>query len=193
MLIVGAYDGKIYSNTLYFEKQNNWKGINLEPNEHVFEKLVKNRPNCINIKTAVSEIEEIKNFISVKDGPEMISGLEENYDPRHERRLNHELQRDGGIKKIIKIKTKKLETILEEYEVKKINYLSIDVEGAEFSVIKSIDFNKVFIDVIGFENNFEDATKPIVNYLKSKNYIRLNFSGYDIIMIHQDSIFFNKN
>ena len=29
--------------------------------------------------------------------------------------------------------------------------MSVDVEGAEFAVIKSINFDKVFIDVISFE------------------------------------------
>ena len=53
------------------------------------------------------------------DGPKMISGLEENYDPRHERRLNHELQRDGGIKKIIKIKTKKIRNYFRRTQSKK--------------------------------------------------------------------------
>ena len=37
-------------------------------------------------------------------------------------------------------------------------YLSIYVEGTEFSVIKSIDFDKVFIHVISFENNYNDKT-----------------------------------
>jgi hypothetical protein len=36
------------------------------------------------------------------------------------------------------------------HNISHIHYLSIDVEGAEFEVIKSINFDKVFIDVIGF-------------------------------------------
>lgn len=95
---VGAYDGLIFNNTLYFENNHGWKGINIEPNNHVFEKLKSNRPDCINIQKAISELEEEQGFISVVGGPEMISGLIKNYDPRHEKRLNHELLRDGGKK-----------------------------------------------------------------------------------------------
>ena len=46
---------------------------------------------------------------------------------------------------IIKVKTRKLENILDEHKIKHINYLSIDVEGAEFDVIYSINFDKVLL------------------------------------------------
>jgi FkbM family methyltransferase len=45
----------------------------------------------------------------------------------------------GSTTEIIKVNTKKLETIFDENNVSHINYLSIDVEGAEFEVIKSIN------------------------------------------------------
>ena len=47
---VGAHDGISFNNTLYFEKNNNWTGINIEPIKSVFDKLVINRPNNINLK-----------------------------------------------------------------------------------------------------------------------------------------------
>ena len=81
-----------------------------------------------------------------------------------------------------------IETICDEYNVKHIHYLSVDVEGAELAVIKSINFDKVFIDIIDFENNYEDASVPIVAYLISKNYIMIHKSN-DIFMVHKDSIF----
>jgi hypothetical protein len=46
-------DGISINNTLYFEKNNNWTGINIEPIKQVFEKLVINRPNDINLNCAV--------------------------------------------------------------------------------------------------------------------------------------------
>ena len=47
---IGAHDGVTINNTLYFEKYNNWSGINIEPIKKVYDKLVVNRPNSINIK-----------------------------------------------------------------------------------------------------------------------------------------------
>ena len=84
---------------------------------------------------------------------------------------------------------KELETIFDENNVSNINYLSIDVEGAEFEVIKSINFDKVFIDVIGFENNYDDVSVPIVKYLENKGFITIH-SSLDIFMINKISIFY---
>jgi hypothetical protein len=108
----------------------------------------------------------------------MISGLKDNYDQRHHHRLQCENYQNGST---TEIKTQRLETILDYNNVKNVNYLSIDVEGAEFDVIKSINFDKVFIDVIGFENNYNDTSIPIVEYLESKNYIEIhrNKNFYD--------------
>lgn len=185
---VGAHDGKTINNTLYFETYNNWTGINIEPIETVYNKLENNRPLCININCAVSDFDGISEFILNEGYTEMISGLKENYDKRHFQRLQKENEETNSKTKIINVTTKKLETILEENNIKIINYLSIDVEGAEFAVIKSINFDKVFIDVIGFENNYNDKSIPIVTFLESKNYEVIHKS-MDIFMMHKNSKF----
>ena len=67
------------------------------------------------------------------------------------------------------------------------------MEGAEFSVIKSINFDKVFIDIILFENNYNDISEPILKYLLEKNY-RVIKNDSDIYMIHNNSQFiYNLN
>jgi len=188
---VGANDGISINNTLYFEKYNNWTGINIEPIKSVFQKLSINRPNCININCAVSNFNGETDFICNTGYTEMISGIKDNYDPRHLNRLERENNMMNSSTNIIKINTKKLETILYENNITHINYLSIDVEGAEFEVIKSINFNNVFIDVIGFENNYEDLSYPIVKYLENYNY-DIIYKCMDIFMIHKNSIFYKK-
>ena len=87
----------------------------------------------------------------------MISGIKETYDIRHEHRLNKENNIHGSTTEIIEVETMKIETICDIHKISHINYLSIDVEGGEFEVIKSINFDKVYIDVIGFENNYYDT------------------------------------
>ena len=67
--------------------------------------------------------------------------------------------------------------------------MSIDVEGAEFSVIKSIDFDKCFIDLIAFEDNYKDSkTEEIIDYLIDKNFVILKKS-MDVFMINRASTF----
>jgi len=186
---VGAHDGVTINNTLYFEKNNNWTGINIEPLKKVFDKLVINRPTNINLNCAVCNNDGETEFICNTGYTEMISGIKDTFDTRHFQRLENENRQMGSTTEIIKVNTHKLETIFDKNNISKVNYLSIDVEGAEFEVIKSINFNKVFIDVIGFENNYDDTSKPIINYLEQNNYIVIHKS-LDIFMIHKNSIFY---
>ena len=114
----------------------------------------------------------------------MISGIKETYDKRHYDRLDNENKLTNSSSEIIIVDTKKLETIFDENNISHVHYLSIDVEGGEFEVIKSINFDKVFIDVIGFENNYNDVSIPIIDYLTNKNYIIIHKS-LDIFMINK--------
>jgi FkbM family methyltransferase len=188
---VGSHDGLSINNTLFFEINHNWQGINIEPIKEIYNKLVINRPNNINLNIAVCNYNGTSEFICNTGYTEMISGLKETYDPRHFERLNKENNEKDSKTIIIEVNTKKLETILDEYNIKNINYLSIDVEGAEFEVIKSINFDKVFIDVIGFENNYIDSSIPIIKYLQEKNYLFIMLTA-DIFMINTKSQFYNN-
>ena len=185
---VGAHDGKTINNTLYYEETNNWTGINVEPILSVYKKLVVNRPTCINLNLAVDEKEGEAEFVHNIGHTEMISGLRSHYDARHHQRRDWENSHYDGLTKFIKVKTNTLQNIFADNNIKHVNYLSIDVEGAEMAVIKSIDFNRVFIDVIGFENNYKDTSVPIVDYLMKLGY-RVLHSSMDIIMIHNKSEF----
>ena len=187
---VGAHDGMSINNTLYFEKTHGWTGINIEPIKDVFNRLVSNRPSCINLNLAVSSQEGTAEFVMNRGYTEMISGLKSQYDPRHLERLKHELAAYGGSSEIVLTTTKRIDTICGENGITHIHYLSIDVEGAEFDVVQSINFDKVFIDVIGFENNYGDTSAHIVEYLKSKGYVVIR-NDFDIFMIHQGSQFNN--
>ena len=185
---VGAHDGVCINNTLYFEKNNNWRGINIEPIKKVFDSLVKNRPNDININCAVCNNDGETEFYLNEGYSEMLSGIKDIYDERHLERLNNVNLNNFSTTQIIKVITKKLETIFDENNISHINYLSIDVEGAEFEVIKSINFEKVFIDIIGFENNYMDTSIPIIHYLENNGFKLDNISD-DIFMINHKSQF----
>lgn len=188
---IGAHDGKSFNNTLYFEKHRGWTGMNVEPIKKVYDKLLENRPNCINLNYAICNKDGETDFICNTGYTEMISGIKDTFDVRHERRLQRENTSYGGETKIIKIQTRKMDTICRENNLSHIHYLSIDVEGGEFEVIKSINFDNIFIDVIGFENNYNDTSIPIVNYLQEKNFVIFHKS-LDIFMINKNSIFYTK-
>jgi FkbM family methyltransferase len=147
-----------------------------------------NRPNCINLNYAICNNNGETKFICNTGYTEMISGIRDTFDIRHYKRLIAENKKYGANTKIINVTTKKLETIFDTHNISHINYLSIDVEGGEFEVIKSINFDKVFIDVIGFENNYNDTSIPIIKYLEDIDYVVI-LKSTDIFMIHKKSEF----
>jgi FkbM family methyltransferase len=202
---VGAYDGVDINNTLYFETTNNWRGINIEPIEKVYKRLNSNRKKSINIKAVISDEEELIEYVIFNNELEMLSGIKKNYSDLQNIRVDSEMKSlQEELKTTQLIKTKRLETILDEYNILNINYLSIDVEGSELNVVKSINFEKVLIDVIGFENNIMCTTnenfkldeynrgREIVNFLKKNGFLELqaNCQGWgDIFMINSKSKF----
>ena len=57
---------------------------------------------------------------------------------------------------------------MNENNIIHVDYLSIDVEGAELQVLEGIDFDNHYIDVISLEDNgHTDKTKE---FLLNKNY-----------------------
>lgn len=188
---IGAHNGIKLNNTMYFEMENDWTGVNVEANVDVFTDLVKNRPNSININCAICNTDGEAKFISNSGYTTMLSGLQDHFDKRHRKRLDNENASKGGKTTIVTVKTRRLESVFDEHHITHVNYLSVDVEGAEYDVLKSINYDKVFIDVIGFENNYEDTSAPIIDFLKSKGFVMLK-KGSDIFMIHNKSEFYTK-
>ena len=72
-----------------------------------------------------------------------------------------------------------------------IDYLSLDIEGAEFAVLKTIDFEKVDIKVISLENFmigkiFEGEGTTIRYFLSGKGYKKVATVGQDDIYAHKE-------
>ena len=183
---VGAHDGVKVSNTLTFEKYYNWSGICIEALPDIYNELKRNR-SCVCLNYAISTDAKPKALIKVNQYAAMFSGLNE--DPKHLQRIAQEVIEQGGSIEFIVSKCETLEKIFETHQVKHIQYLSVDVEGGESQVMHSINFDKVFIDVIDLNTSRNDSTHPIVSYLESKGFFLYRNIQLDVILMHKDSTF----
>lgn len=167
-LEIGADDGVRFSNCKFFEETLNWDGIAIEARKEAYDKLITNRKcNCIH--AVLSDVEEDTNFLDIKGYGLGLSGLVNKYDPRHVSRINEEIKnKNNKGHKIINVKTEKLNTILDKYNIKNIDFLSIDTEGSELDILKTLDFNNYSIDVITIEDNYND--KKLMDFFISRNY-----------------------
>ena len=175
---IGAYDGISGSNCYHFERFLNWDGIAIEPSIIQFEKLKKNR-KCKLINNAISdEVKEVE-FIEVTEGLTQMSGIN---DSSFKRNINIISKNQPSKTKSINLKTITFDEIVPKN--KDIDYLSIDIEGGEMNLLKSIDFKNNNIKVISVENNV-----PKEQNFK-KFFEEINFKYFD--RIGQDEIFYNN-
>lgn len=175
-LDIGAYDGIYFSNSLALEESLGWRGVCIEPNPLVFEKLKNNR-KCTCLNFCISDKLAQLDFMAVSGWGEMLSGLTGFFDERHFERIDQIIEEHGGGKQVIKVEAFSLRDIIEKYAPVRIDYCNIDVEGGELSVLKSIDFSKVEIKVFTIENNY--GSKDVWKYLKSHGYQLIATVGED--------------
>jgi len=141
---LGASDGVFLSNSFFFEKVLGWNGICIEPNPEFSTKLTQNR-NCHICFSCVSNLDDREVEFAI-DGH--TSGAVETAGP-----FTH-------INNKIKVKTKTLYSILKLYNAPKvIDYLSLDVEGQEYEIIKDFPFHEYRFNCITVEHN-EPHTGP---------------------------------
>jgi len=177
---VGANDGETHSNTYHFEKRRGWNGICIEPHPDAFS-ILESKRECIKYNCAIDTQEKVVDFYCNTGHTEQLSGLLDYYHPKHLSRKDLEIAEHGGDSSLIKVQARPLSDILRECSISHIDYLSVDVEGAELAVMKSIDFDEVSITCIDFENNYD--TTDVEDYLIQKGYEVKARIKWDTIMI----------
>ena len=153
----------------------------------------------ISIETsAVSEKNQIKKFYYVKPdavkklGKHWASGIG-SFDKQHI--LNHKYKRfmvsDTDIEDV-DVQYLTFSDLIEKYSISSIDLLQIDVEGAEFEILNSIDFKKIEIKKIIFEFKHFDGTFKEEPKLKSIKEKLIKFN-YQLKEIDKENILAEKN
>ncbi len=156
---IGAHDGVSFSNTCYLERQMGWTGVAVEPMPEIFARLNENR-SCIKVNGCIAAQPGIAKFQQISGYAEMLSGLTAQYDPRHLARIRREVAAHGGQVQEITVQCYQLNALLAEQAITHVDYLNVDVEGAEYAILRSIDWTALDIRVCGIENNYRDYRIP---------------------------------
>ena len=162
-LEIGANDGFRQSNTYYFEKKLNWKGILIEPNSENFIECKKNRSDRNKFYQVACVENNKKKTIDMFYTDLMTTSFKN-------KRNNNYYKSNFDLSKSYKfsVKAETLKNILKRARApKKIDFFSLDVEGLEMNVLKGIDFKKNYFNYILIETyKFEKVKK----FLNNKNY-----------------------
>ncbi len=157
----------------------------------------KNLKNVIIEEIAISDKDETVPFYHIKRSSikklkkHWASGIG-SFDINHI--LNHKNKRfqvsSEDIEKI-QIPCLSFSSLVKKYEIKKIEKLMMDVEGAEYKILKSINYNEVDIKKIVFEKKHFDGPFSEGKKLDEIKNI-LAGSGYDIIDADEENIIAKK-
>lgn len=169
---VGAFDGEAYSNTFALEKFHDCKCVLIEPSPVNVKLMYVNRP-----KASIHNLAIMANFglcEFVGDSP--VSGIRSELTEHYIDAWSLETSRK------YKVLSAPLSVVTQIEEVKYIDFISIDVQGAEFFVLCSMDW-KVPIGVIcieleGQRPDYDEACRGILKGLGFQFKCRLLISEF---------------
>lgn len=150
---LGANDGILLSNTLILEQEHGWNGVLIEPSR-AFDRLVNNR-SAICIRACVGAVESTVFLVEIP-GPAYKDQITENALRSEVIEVETEAEALAIAKKkyagrgfdsedfhAIRMPVRTLCTILDECDAPaEIDFLSLDVEGYEYEVLRNFDFKK---------------------------------------------------
>lgn len=167
-LDIGAHDGLNLSNTYILERRYGWTGICIEANPDSYALLKKNRRAtcvnaCLDCRDGVVEF--------CKRG--MMGGIiSQNTDNREPQSCE-----------VVKLKTRTLDALLKEQNAPRvIDYLSMDVEGAEERVFSSLNFSEYSFNCMTIER----PTEVLRTTFKENGYVHIKeIPDNDCFFVHQ--------
>lgn len=174
----GVGNGNSHSNSLSLESRMGWKGILIEPNPFFHKSICQERSSSL-IKTAITNSPGVFQFLAVGKFPELSTLSEyKNVD-------SHGAYRVG---KMLSVIGKPLEDILiEANSPMDIDYLSLDTEGSEFSILQKFDFSKFRVGFLTVEHNHTKVKEQRDTLMLSRNFLPIldNFSRWDRFYVNR--------
>mgnify|MGYP000993822374 FL=1 len=198
LVVIGAHSG-VFLKKLIAEYTNQ-KILLVEPVPYNYEALEKeyiNYPNILICRNAILDEVKKDNFYYVKK--DSISKLGKHwasqigsFDKNHI--LNHKNKRfniqDEDIQ-ITEVEFITFNDLVKKYSIKSIDKLQIDVEGAEYKIMNSINYKEIKINNIFFESKHFDGTfteGKKLNKIKEK----LISNGYKLEQVDKENILASK-
>ncbi|CAE7360118.1 unnamed protein product [Symbiodinium pilosum] len=150
---LGGYDGWHETNTHFLESCLGWKGLMIEGKPSTFKTLQRNRPNTVKISSAICNETTTVNFGGTGTGSHINAGS-------------------------TLVPCAPLQSFFDVLDVQHISFFSLDVEGYELHVLKSVDWRKASIASLVVEELQWDAVNKAKNKVVRK---WLEDAGYDLL------------
>ena len=168
---IGAHH-PIQRNNTYLLFQKGWEGVNIDINEFSIDLFNFLRPKDLNLRLAISDKDGEVSFFFQKKFSQLNTT---------NKKIANENFHGNFLEEKIKCKT--IQNILDnsKYKDKKIDFLNIDVEGAEMKVLSKLKFHiydpsLICIEILGYRNLNSDEREAQIK--KNDIYQFLIDKGY---------------
>jgi FkbM family methyltransferase len=179
-LDIGANHPFHLSNTALFYNRGNI-GVNIEANPSLIADFFQNRPNDINLNIGIGLLDEQLDFYVMED--HTLSTFSKN-------EMESMVKFDKNLKEITPIKVVTIKTILEaHFSNSPPDLLSIDVEGLDFQILASIDYNRYAPKIICVEAAEYSPIgsgvrrNELIDFLKEQGYYEYANTNLNAIMV----------
>lgn len=149
---IGGYDGETNSNTLFLEKERGWNGLLIEANPYLYKKMVEKDRQCYMINCCISNDVPEMTFLMADALTAAENVLSSSHKERIDREQNESLA-DPNYGGFVTTQCFSLMDILDMIGQRHIDYFSLDVEGAELYILKSLDWKKLDINYFTIETD----------------------------------------
>jgi len=178
-LDVGAFDGIGFSNSrLFFE--NGWNGICVEPvlkNYKKLEHLYENT-DVITVRAAAADyVGELElNVATIPWAEDWGSDVSSSTDDALERWPDYVWEKET-------VPSMTINNILEENNVRHVDFVSIDVEGHEMAVLRGFDLQKYAPHLLVIEYSTPEERLELIHYMDIHGYALWVDNGQDIFFV----------
>ena len=198
LVVIGAHSGIFLKDLI--SDYTDQKILLVEPvpyNYQILENEYKDHPDILICKNAILDKVKKDNFYYVKK--DSISKLGKHwasqigsFDKKHI--LNHKNKRfdiqEEDIQ-TVEVEFITFSDLIKKYSINSIDKLQIDVEGAEYVIMNSINYQETKINKIFFESKHFDGTFTEGNKLKEIKE-KLTSSGYSLEQVDKENILASK-
>jgi FkbM family methyltransferase len=181
---IGANDPYQLSNTAIFYEKGS-RGLNIDANPLLIDRFKIHRPEDQNLNIGVGAEEEELDFFIIND--HTLSSFS--------RGEVDKILATGKyfVDKVVKIKLISINRILDKYcDGKFPDFLSLDVEGIDFEIVKSIDFDRhwpkvICVEAAEYSARGDGARKnDLINFIVSKGYTEYANTNLNAILVKNE-------
>jgi FkbM family methyltransferase len=173
---VGANDGRTGSASYLFEKRG-WQCLLVEPIPALAEEIRRHRSCRVVNCAASSRCGEATFFVA--ESVEAVSTLD--LTPEHAELIH----RVGGTIKETTVRTATLDSLLEEARFTELEFVTIDVEGHELSVLEGFDLEKYRPRIVIIEDNSIDGNASVARHMADHGYVHFRRTGVNEWYAHR--------